>query len=258
MAAREYRRMIRKMGFISDQEGIINRYLREKEHWELHLSKTKNFITECFTDPGIQSVAVMGSGWLLDVPLNTLSNRFNRVLLLDIHHPPQARKKAEHYKNVLLQEVDLTGGGAAFAWNLRKKSSAFNSSLALEGFNPQPPRLAFIPDAFISLNLLNQLDILIIDYIKKKHNGFMPEEYYRLRKIVQQFHVQWISEQPGCLISDMIETEESMDGTTETKNLVHAKLPESRRSEEWIWDFDLSGTYIENKKTRFTVRALEW
>jgi hypothetical protein len=200
----------------------------------------------------------MGSGWLLDVPLKSLSKRFKKVLLLDIHHPPQIRKKIEEFKNVVAQEVDLTGGAVKFAWKLRKKNEEFYSKYVLEDFEPEIPELEYKPDAFISLNLLNQLDIHIVDFIKKKHSCFMPDEYRRFRRVLQEFHIQWISSQPGCLISDMIETTESTGGETISKNLVHADLPEFKRAEEWIWDFDLAGTYNEKKQTRFTVRALEW
>lgn len=246
------------MGYLSDQEGIMNRYLREKENWEPHLTHSKNFINESFRDKDIQSVAVLGSGWLLDVPIKSLSKRFKKVLLLDINHPAQIRKKVEGFKNVTLQELDLTGGAVQFAWKLRKKNDEFYSKYVLEDFQPQIPKLDMQPDALISLNLLNQLDIHVVDFIRKKHNCFMPDEYRRFRRVLQEFHINWISKQPGCLISDMIETTESADGETTSKNLAHADMPEFSRAEEWIWDFDLSGTYTEKKQTRFTVRALEW
>jgi len=34
---------LRKLGFLSDQEGIINRYIREEGAWNPHLIKTREF-----------------------------------------------------------------------------------------------------------------------------------------------------------------------------------------------------------------------
>ena len=94
------KRTIRKMKFISDQEGIMNRYLREKDHWDLHLNRTKKFILDSFIKKERRSVAVLGSGWLLDLPLNELVNRFEKILLVDINHPAQIRNKVRSYNNV--------------------------------------------------------------------------------------------------------------------------------------------------------------
>ena len=53
------------------------------------------------------SIAVLGSGWLLDVPLDHLCSGLEQVYLVDINHPPQIRKKAERLDN-----VDPAGGGS--------------------------------------------------------------------------------------------------------------------------------------------------
>jgi len=63
---------IRRMGFIKDQEGIMNRYLRESSQWKEHLEHTRKFIRESFAQTEAETVAVLGSGWLLDVPLDHL------------------------------------------------------------------------------------------------------------------------------------------------------------------------------------------
>jgi len=106
---------IRRMGFLRDQEGIMNRYLREKGNWDPHLNHSKEFILRCFRDDRIQTVAVLGSGWLLDVPLDEMAKRFSTIYLVDIRHPPQIRKKVEPMSRVRLIEADLTGGADAAA-----------------------------------------------------------------------------------------------------------------------------------------------
>ncbi len=56
------------MKYISDQKGILNRYLAEGNNWEAHLEKTRGFITGCLEKNKPETVAVLGSGWLLDIP----------------------------------------------------------------------------------------------------------------------------------------------------------------------------------------------
>ena len=68
--------MVRKMGYISDQEGIMKRYLNEQDKWEFHLQNTRQFILDSFKDVQIRNLAIFGSGWLLDLPLEELSKKF--------------------------------------------------------------------------------------------------------------------------------------------------------------------------------------
>ena len=246
------------MNFISDQEGIMNRYLREKDHWKPHLDNTRQFILDSFLGKEINSIAVMGSGWLLDLPIEELSKKYKKVLLLDVFHPPQVVKKCSKLKNVTLFECDLTGGGIDFCWELRKKKGEHFESFILDKFKPAKPELPYTPDAYISLNILNQLDIILVDFLEKKNRRITDMEIRRFRKKIQKFHVDWLSEKPACLVTDVTEMVSSAEDETQEKNLIHAELPEGQRNAEWIWDFDLSQTYRKNKETRMKVHAIEW
>jgi hypothetical protein len=252
------KKMVRKMKFISDQEGIMNRYLREQGNWDSHLKNTKQFILNGFTDKKINSIAVLGSGWLLDFPLKEMSKRFKKILLVDVYHPAQIRKKAESFKNVTLFETDLSGGGIQFCWDLRKKKDEHFSKYILDEFIPSKPELPYKVDAYISLNLLNQLDILLIDFLKKNNNRIVDVEVLRFRKIIQNFHIHWISKNPACLITDFEEINQDDDKNPVSNPLIHINLPQAIRSEEWNWDFDLSKTYHEGIETRMKVKAIEW
>ena len=211
------KKMVRKMNFICDQEGIMNRYLREQKNWEGHLQNTKQFILNSFSDQKIKNLAILGSGWLLDLPLKELSKKYNKILLVDVHHPPQIVKKTESYKNISLFETDLSGGGIKFCWDLRKAKEEHFSKYILEEFTPQKPELPFKPDAFVSLNLLNQLDILLVDFLKKRNVRIVDTEIKKFRKIIQQFHLDWITKKPGCLITDVREINQDDQETTEKK-----------------------------------------
>ena len=52
---------------------------------------------------------MLGSGLLLEVPLNALAEKFERVYLVGIFHMPQARREAKKHINVKLLTGDITG-----------------------------------------------------------------------------------------------------------------------------------------------------
>ena len=250
-------KIIRRMGYVRDQEGIMNRYLREKANWEIHLQKTRQFIKDSFQDPLIESVAVLGSGWLLDVPLEELQERFKHVYLVDINHPVQIRKKTSAMEKVELIEADLSGGAINQLWQLsRSKSKPLQGTLS-DQFSLQNPLTDISPDAVISVNLLNQLDIIMCDFMAK-HDYFQQEQPKLFRSTIQLFHLQWITSTPGCLVSDVMEVNEDKKGNKTSKSLLYTDLPQGIRRDSWTWEFDSRGTYHSNTLTSMEVNAVEW
>lgn len=249
---------IRRMGFIKDQEGIMNRYLRESSQWKQHLEKTRNFISDSFAHTEAETVAVLGSGWLLDVPLDHLVQRFRHVYLVDIHHPIQIRKLTADMKQVELIEADLSGGAIEKIWQYsRENLSSAQAELVLDKIPLDPPLAHIQADALISVNLLNQLDIILCDYILKQ-KPFQQEDLTPFRAAIQAFHLDWISKKPACLVTDILEEVVDKNGVKSSKALLYTHLPEAMRQNRWWWDFDSLGTYHPGSRTRMEVQAIEW
>jgi len=249
---------IRRMGFIKDQEGIMNRYLRESSQWKKHLELTRNFINGSFSQTEAETVAVLGSGWLLDVPLDHLVKRFRHVYLVDIHHPIQIRKLTAGMNQVELIEADLTGGAIEKIWQYsREKKISAHEELVLDQILLDPPLAHIQADALISVNLLNQLDIILCDYLLKQ-KPFQQEALIPFRAAIQAFHLDWISKKPACLVSDIREEVVDKNGVKSSKALLYTHLPEAMREDRWWWDFDTMGTYHAGSRTRMEVQALEW
>jgi len=252
------KKMLRRMGYLLDQEGIMNRFLRESEAWQDHLRRTRNFIATSFPDPAIRSVAVLGSGWLLDIPLDQLVERFEHIVLIDIHHPAQVRRKVRDMAKVELFEADLTGGAVEQIYQLSRSGrlpdarEELPSLLSLEA--PGECRNA---DALISANLLNQLDIILCDFLSRQFD-YQQGLLLPLRSHLQRFHLDWISEKPGCVISDVREINQAKSGEISRKSLIHTDLLDGFRQEQWIWHFDYSGNYHPGSRTSMEVQAIEW
>lgn len=251
-------KIVRRMGFVRDQEGIMNRYLGESAQWQNHLDKSRQFIKDSFSDASIKSVAVLGSGWLLDVPLDELRSRFDKVYLVDIHHPPQIRKKIAKMDRVELVEEDLSGGAVEQIWNfLQKNKSELTATQLLEDISLNPPLSGIHADAYISVNLLNQLDILLCDHIKRKL-PFQQEPSISFRTAIQAFHLDWITKKAGSLVTDICEHRIPQKGQATAKPLLHTDLPKGIRRDKWQWDFDSRGTYHPGARTLMEVQAVEW
>jgi hypothetical protein len=179
------------------------------------------------------------------------------VFLVDIHHPPQIRKKTELMEDVELIEADLSGGAAEQLWHLKQTKRSPSTSNLLETINLSAPLDHINPDAVISVNLLNQLDIILCDFLKGL-GSFQQETPDLFRSAIQQFHLQWITGYPGCLVTDVTEIREYKSGQSDSKSLLYTPLPGGFRRERWNWDFDTLGTYHPETLTRMEVQAIEW
>lgn len=246
-------KIIRRMGYPNDQEGIMRRYINEEGNWNEHLNKSKAYIRQCIAKHKPESVAVLGSGWLLDVPLDFLSENCKSVYLYDIRHPRQVIQKIKSCPNIEAINMDVSGGAIECVYN-HLNARDFDSVSNL-------PKLRFTPvkpvDYTISLNLLNQLDILIVEYLRK-FPQVADEAVLQLRKKLQLAHLNSLSADKSCLITDYEELiYDRTDNLVGSSSIVFNKFPNGKNVEEWIWKFDGQMTYYPNRKTYFKVKAME-
>lgn len=241
------------MDFLSDQAGIYRRYLREGEGWRNHLDNTASFITEIVRNYEIKCLVVLGSGWLLDLPLENVAAQVPEIILADVHFPPQVVKLTGNYKNVKMISVDITGGFVEAVYQEVQKG--YKSFRVPEGIrNPGIP--AMQETLVVSLNLLNQLDILPADYILRKCR-IDPEELLGFRKHIQKEHFRALSSNPYVIVTDYREILMNREGkAVMDKNLVHTDFPQSVMSREWEWNFDTHGLYTSGSDTLMRVKAL--
>jgi hypothetical protein len=249
------KKIIKKMGFHSDQEGIMRRFLRETDNWNEHLRKTKEFILQRLKKMDYQSVAFLGSGWLLDVPLDELHSAFKKIYLYDIRHPRHINHKTAKYDNVNLRTEDLTGGLVERLYKLYKKNPREELHLHLLDEIKQAKIPQIEGEILVSLNMMDQLDGLLVDFFKSRLR--QPDDFWiQIRKHIQHNHLKLLKKHRSLLITD---TEEIIYSNSEkTVNpLIHVKLPQARYQEKWKWTFDTTGSYYKHKKTTFNVIALE-
>ncbi len=253
------RKILRKFGFKTDQSGIINRYIREDGAWDSHLSKTKNYILNAANKAAKELAVVLGSGWLLDVPAIEMSQQFRSLVLVDICHPRQIEHKLKNYKNIELLSVDITGLAEVVYELFRKKRK---EKLALQDIQPSYNKdfTSYLREAdFVaSVNILNQLDILMCDYIGTR-GIYTEHEINAFRAYIQSQHISLLPAGKSVIITDYEELNlDDNNKIINRKNLIHTDLLPNKNIEKWQWKFDQSKTYHSDCKTFFKVMASKY
>jgi len=170
----------------------------------------------------------------------------------------QIRKKTAGIKQIELIEEDLTGGAIEQIWFLLRDHTNLRPDVGLsDQILLEVPLTQINPEVLISVNLLNQLDIILCDYIQKQGH-FQQSTLTPFRTAIQAFHLQWMSKFPACLITDISEELQDKNGNKSAKTLLHTDLPQGLRRDKWWWDFDNQGTYHPGSRTRMEVQAIEW
>jgi hypothetical protein len=249
-------KILRRMNYLSDQKGIMNRYLDEWDHWEEHLENTREFIIHCLLEGRPETVAVLGSGWLLDLPVEDLVKRCKLIYLVDVYHPPQVLHRTGKMENVRAITADITGGGIQGVYDfIRSYDGSRPGSILDIPFQAALPGIR--ADYVISLNILNQLDILLIDYMKK-HIEIPGDDEMAFRERIQSQHLSLLPPKKSCLVTDAEERLlKSKDTLISTRGLIHCTLPRGRLNQEWIWEFDTRGEYNPGFLTEMLVRAIQ-
>ncbi len=241
----------RRAGYVSDQLGIGRRYAREHDGWQPHLDNTRRFIVNAAAcAANHRSAVVLGSGWLLDVPIEQLASMFVDVWLVDIVHPQPVQAKVLHMPNVHLLTVDLTGGAVLQA-ECAGSLSQFVDWLPTAHLGINLDDYDFV----VSVNLLNQLDILLCDYLSSRFSA-TTRQLEPVRRMVQQHHINSLPCGKSCLITDYEQVDISVvDGTSASRQLIYCSLPVGAAAAEWLWHFDTNQRYSVKNNTIFKVKA---
>ena len=112
-------------------------------------------------------------------------------------------------------------------------------------------------DFVFSCNILNQLDILLVDYLAQFFR-LSHEETVAFRRIVQQHHVDLLPRNRSCLVADYEEITCAPDGREMSRKIsVYHPIIHHPDAQRWTWEFDTKMTYYEAKKTFFEVMGVE-
>jgi hypothetical protein len=243
------------MGYYNYQSGLIFRHLNQEGGWDEHLERCRTFILKALDHYSPSKISVLGSGWLMELPIAEIIERDIKVSLVDIVHPPEVIEQAGSLKNVELVEADVSGGLISEVWHKSSKYSFLKKMKSLDDiYIPE-----YIPESdpgmVISLNILTQLEALPVDFLKKRSN-VKEDEYLLFRKKIQNRHIEFLKKHQSVLISDVAEIFTDRSGNSNTVQTMISEIPDTIFREEWTWNFDSKSTDFYNSTSVMKVLAI--
>lgn len=249
-----YRRILHKMGYYDYQQGLIFRHLNQENGWDNHLERCRSYILKAVDIIRPEKVTILGSGWLLELPLAELAERTSKICLIDVIHPPEVKEQVKKLKNVELREDDVSGGLISYLWRHTRNRTFLNKLHSLQEIKIPEFRLTD-PGMIISLNIVTQLESLPLKLLSKK-SKVTDEEYFSFRKKIQDNHLKLLRKFRSVLITDTYEVTTTRDGKSTSEATLIADIPEGTHKEEWQWDFDLRGSDYVTRRSVFKVMAI--
>jgi hypothetical protein len=243
--------LARKLGYLRESIAIRSRYRRCKIAWQPHLENSRSALIESLhACSDFRTALVFGSGLLLDVPLPELAKRFESVWLIDLIHLPEVRRVVRRYANVRCLSCDITG----FLEQM-KTMSPTNLNL--------PPPTNFLDDPTIdwvvSVNLLSQLPLLPLDWLRKRFPGIDEVMLKEWGTQLMLQHLDYLAAfaAPTYLLADMEQTTYRQNGEVIEHFDFAAKLGlEHQALAQWRWDIAPPGEIMPGIGRFHRVAAL--
>lgn len=220
---------VRAMGYLSEQIAIKNRFDRVKDAWKPHCDRTKHLILDAARlCPQRRKAVLFGSGMLLDIPLDSLCEMFQEVILVDVVHPPF---KGFFHRNLTKVAWDVTGTAQA-VYHLADHADKELPKSRPERFCDDPE-----VDLVASVNLLSQLPYIPCTYMVARKNRPDPLITAFGKQLIEA-HVEYLTRLPGvvALICDLKRRTLDRNGklVESLDALYGVQLP--WKGEEWLWD----------------------
>lgn len=243
---------VRRMGYLSEIVNIRERHRRCRDAWAPHLQNTRKVVAEAAEEcPAKGRAVVLGSGLLLDLPLDTLARRFDEVVLADILHLPYARRQASRHRNIRLVECDVTG----LAYPLFEASR--NGSAGLPSSIPFIPGIDDRTALVVSLNILSQLTVMPSRFARRKVRDLDEAALTSWCDRVRSAHYSALKSLPCdvCLIADYRRLWRDAKGGVVEEGSTVGSLELPAPDVSWTWEIAPLGEASRNASKELLVGA---
>jgi hypothetical protein len=221
----------RRFSYLKQAIALEARYRRCRDAWSLHLDKSQALIRAAIEQCSQhREVVVLGSGLLLDVPIDDLSARFDHVVLVDMVHLRGVRRRLKAFDNVELVEIDVTGVA-------RPLSDLIDPQSQRPWPEPNFDMCLFEgADLVVSANILSQLPLLPSDHLKCM--GCTDDEaIHRYKRAIVDHHLRLL-DQLTCTVCFMADVERrtiSNAAPHEAEDLLLGAQP-LIETNSWMWN----------------------
>ena len=218
----------KKFGHLFESISLFYREKRCKESWANHRDFCKKFISaELKNARHNESVLVLGSGPLHEIPIETLSKTFKKVILVDIVHLKSTKASVAHLKNLEFIEFEITEIEEYLSIHSELKNKIPTKFLNLDW------------GLILSVNVMSQLPIHFKNFIYRNlKNNFTQPEIQLFLETITQNHLDYLKSFKATviLITDTqtfyYDRNENIIQTDHTYG--HLNLP--KPDQEWNWD----------------------
>ena len=233
----------RKFGYLQRAIDTEFLYKGHRKAWDDHLLETKTAILNGAEQVHEENLCVImaANGVALDLPLRSLSDRFEEVLVVDMFHMPQVRRQVRNeYDNVRLLSGDITG-----MFRAMRGGSLPGRNAAVP--DPVIPHLEDA-DLVVSANVLPTLARPFFEFLEGKRK-YAAADLEKLEKELQQNHVTAITKKAKdvtVIVSGVEASEVHGDTVGRRWDLTGGvDLPDSAELSnnlEWEWTIYPQGT----------------
>jgi hypothetical protein len=221
----------KKLGMIQISQSLENRFKRHQNLWKDHLDHCHSQVLEfCNLHPQAKSLAILGSSHLFELPTKDLIQRFEKIYLIDLVHPPAVVKLAkQHPQKIELLCYDVSGA-------LENLESLQSTEELMKLFpSHKQPLPSF--DLLISANLASQLHLLYIDHLEKKGLTLSVEEKDQAAQAVIHDHLAWLCsfQKPVHFFADRKVFYRNPEGQITYSGAYAIDLSKFQFQKSWVW-----------------------
>jgi hypothetical protein len=218
---------LRALGYLEETLDMRRRARLNHLDWQMHLDNSRHFMLTCADRcTARQKVVILGSGLLLDVPLDELTSMFSRVELKDVVCLPEVRRQIRGYRNVTFIEHDVTGLAVQLNHGITSLPDI------------PPPAGHDEADLIVSLNILSQLWVVPRAFVGQHVRQLDPADVDDWCARIVAAHYDHLRSHPGnvCLVADFEALKRDRSGGIVSRMTTVYGLALPPAEEIWTWN----------------------
>lgn len=233
-------------GYIYQNVSLKFRARRCARAWQGHVDESHRFIREHLEKVNPRTIMIIGSGILMEIPINDLLAKAEKIYLVDLVHSPTVRKLAKKNPKVELIERDIS----SLLGLLKKGTGPFQ--LKQIPWKQLPSWDLPKVDWVISANLLSQIPLMISEVLP-----MTTETYDKFARSVRDQHIERLFEQaPKVLLFADFETRYTdHDGSRIKTESYEVNLKSLKFDREWLWEIAPYGETSKDYKIEMLVKG---
>jgi hypothetical protein len=214
--------------------------------WQSHIEECHKLIREQLEAVKPKSVLVIGSGLLLEIPIDDLLKKTGKIYLVDLVHAPEVRRLAKLYPQIELIEKDIS----SLLTILKKGLSPFQPKIIpWDSLTPWDlPKVDWV----ISANLMSQIPLMISEALPMS-----AEVYKDFARRVRDQHIERLMRQGNkvLLFADFETRYIDLEQKRIKTETYEVNLRNLKFIREWTWEISPVGETSKDYKVEMLVKA---